>query len=93
MKKGLYKHTKDDGYFDKGTIIIGVSETAKSYIFKLIENTFRYSPAHIDMMFAKSNKVIINKEKSPHAINLGEDYFVIYPYRAGIPFLFEYIEN
>lgn len=34
-----------------------------SYIFKLIENTFRYSPAHIDMMFAKSNKVIINKEK------------------------------
>lgn len=50
MKKGLYKHTKDDGY-------------------------------------------LINKEKSPHAINLGEDYFVIYPYRAGIPFLFEYIEN
>ena len=34
-----------------------------------------------------------NKEKNPHAINLGEDYFVIYPYRAGIPFLFEYIEN
>lgn len=93
MKKGLCKHIKDDGYFDKGTIIIGVSETAKSYIFKLIENTFRYSPAHIDMMFAKSNKVIINKEKSPHVINLGEDYFVIYPYRAGIPFLFEYIEN
>ena len=28
MKKGLYKHTKDDGYFDKGTIIIEVSETA-----------------------------------------------------------------
>lgn len=93
MKKGLYKHIKDDGYFDKGTIIIKVSETAKSYIFKLIENTFRYSPAHIDMMFTKSNKVIINKEKNPHAINLGEDYFVIYPYRAGIPFLFEYIEN
>lgn len=93
MKKGLYKHTKDDGYFDKGAIIIEVSETVKSYIFKLIENTFRYSPAHIDMMFTKSNKVIINKEKSPHVINLGEDYFVIYPYRAGIPFLFEYIEN
>ena len=93
MKKGLYKHTKDDGYFDRGKIIIEVSETAKSYIFELINNTFRYSPVHIDMMFAKSDKVIINKEKSPHAIILGNDYFVIYPYRAGIPFLFEYIGN
>ena len=93
MKQGLYKHIKDDEHFNRGKIIIEVSETAKSYIFELINNTFRYSPVHIDMMFAKSDKVIINKEKSPHAIILGNDYFVIYPYRAGIPFLFEYIGN
>ena len=70
MKQGLYKHTKDDECFDREKIIIEVSETAKSYIFELIINTFRYSPVHIDMMFAKSDKVIIKKrEKSSH------DYF------------------
>lgn len=91
MKKGLYRYAKGGGCFNKGVIIIEVSETAKSYVFKLIKNTLRYSPAHIDMMFEKDGKTIINKEKSPHAINFGEDYFVIYPYRAGIPFLFEYM--
>lgn len=93
MKQGLYKHIKDDEYFNRVKIIIEVSETAKSYIFELINNTFRYSPAHIDMMFAKSDRVIIKKEKNPHTIILGNDYFVIYPYRAGIPFLFEYMGN
>ena len=93
MKQGLYKHTKDDEYLDREKIIIEVSETAKLYIFELIINTFRYSPVHIDMMFAKSDRVIISKEKKPHAIILGNDYFIIYPYRAGIPFLFEYISD
>lgn len=92
MKKGLYRYSKDE-LFNSGVITIEVSETNKSYIFKLIENTFRYSPAHIDMLFSKSNRIMINKEKNPHAINIGEDYFVIYPYRAGIPFLFDYVES
>lgn len=93
MKKGIYKYSSNEHMYDNGAITIEVSETDKSYIFYLIENSCRYSPAHIDMLFEKSNKVIIRKEKSPHAIVDGNDYFVIYPNRAGIPFLFELMVN
>lgn len=93
MKKGIYRYSCNEHPYDSGTITIEVSETDKSYIFRLIENSCRYSPAHIDMMFEKSNRVVIRKEKSPHAIIDGKDYFVIYPNRAGIPFLFEFMAN
>lgn len=91
MVKGIYKYSKNDKAMnDYGTIIIHVSETDKSYILRLIENTCRYSPAHIDMLFAKNNKAIINKNKSLHTIKFYDNgCFVIYPYRGGIPFLFE----
>lgn len=91
MVKGIYKYSKKDKAMnDYGTVITHVSETDKSYILRLIENTCRYSPAHIDMLFAKNNKAIINKNKSPHAIEFyNDEHFVIYPYRGGIPFLFE----
>lgn len=91
MEKGLYKCSHDNHMNDNGSVVIEVSETAKSYIFNLIDNTFRYSPAHIDMLFAKSDRISIRKEKSPHAIIEGNNYFVIYPYCAGIPYLFEYM--
>lgn len=93
MKKGIYRYSSNEHSYDSGAITIEVSETDKSYIFRLIENSCRYSPAHIDMMFKKSNRVVIKKEKSPHAVIDGKDYFVIYPYRAGIPFLFEFVVN
>lgn len=93
MEKGFYRCTHDNHMHDNGSIVVEVSETEKSYILKLIENTYKYSPAHIDMLFEKSNKVVIKKEKSPHAIIEGGDYFVIYPYRAGLPYLFEQVVN
>lgn len=93
MINGIYKYEDKEAIMNYGRVILKVSETAKAYYFQLIENTMRYSPAHIDMMFAKSDSVRINKERTSHAMNLGEDYFVIYPFRAGIPFLFELVKE
>lgn len=93
MKSGVYKCTYDNHMNDYGEIVVDIHETEKSYIFKLIKNTYRYSPAQIDLLFAKSNRVAIKKEKSQHAIVEGNDYFVIYPYRAGLPFLFEQVDG
>lgn len=89
---GQYKAT-EDGMFGY-EIIISVKETEKSYILNLINNNSRYSPAHIDMLFAKSNRVKIDKEKSQHAMRVWSDKdFTIYPFRAGIPFYFELIDD
>lgn len=92
MKNGLYIHT-DYSFGNRGEYIIKLKETKKTYTFELIKNNMRFSPAHLDMMFSKSNKVRVDKNKSPHAINIGEDYFVIYPCRAGIPYLFDFLKE
>jgi len=77
-------------YGDRNSFItIEVKETEKSYIFKLVKNTYRYSSAQIDMLFSKSNNVTINKLKNTHPIIDYGNWFVIYPYQSGIPFLFE----
>ena len=71
-----------------------VKETKTSFVFDLIENTCRYSPAHIDMMFAKSNRCVNKKQGGRHPMRFIEglyDYFVIYPFQAGIPFSFDLI--
>ena len=92
MKNGLYIH-KDNSFNNRGEYIIRLKETDKAYIFELIKNNMRFSPAHLDMMFSKSNRARVNKDKSPHAMNIGEDYFIIYPYRAGIPYLFDMVND
>ena len=44
---------------------------------------------YVDVLFKGNNRVTIRKYKSNHAINKGDDYFVIYPDRSGLPLLFE----
>lgn len=75
-----------------GEIVIDFKETEKSFCLTLLSNTCRYSPPHIDMLFSKSSSIRILKSKSSHAFffsDFANDWFVLYPYRDGIPFLFE----
>lgn len=92
MKSALYRYV-DDGIPGGGHITIKVSETDKSYIFVLVENTCRYDPCRITSLFKNSNKAIIKKDNGKHAVRTCDDFLVIYPYRDGIPYLFEYIEG
>ena len=93
MKNGLYIH-KDNSFVNNGEYIIRLKETDKSYIFELVKNNMRFSPAHLDMMFSKSNRVRVNKDKSIHTMNIvGDDWFCIYPYRSGFPYVFEFLKE
>ena len=38
-------------------------------------------------------KANINKQRSPHAVNYGTDYFVVYPNRMGCPLCFVKDDN
>lgn len=90
MIQGRYKYTQTGYNGIIGHILISVTETAKAYTFKLLENTTRLDYDHFILLFKDSDTIRINKERSPHAVKVWcDDDFTIYPYRAGIPFLFE----
>ena len=93
MRDGMYRYIDKDDATNRGEYIIKLHETSISYVFEKIKNDMRFSPAHLDMMFKSSGRVAVNKTRSPHAINtVGDDWFCIYPYRAGIPYVFELME-
>jgi len=106
MKSGTYRcvdrdhyslvwNGRDDVVVDhpEYDLTISVRDTGKSYIFNMLENNSRYMPGYLEMLFKKP-KVTINKEKNPHAIledTHNNSYFVIYPYRGGVPFTFDLV--
>lgn len=80
--------------FDSYEIVMEVKETEKSFIFKLIKLENRSGADRIQLLFSKSNKVILRKQNSGHAMRVwDDDNFTIYPYQAGIPYYFELIED
>lgn len=90
MKNGIYKCLKEYGEADA---TIKFKETKESYILTLISDDSRYPSGHIEMLFKNSPKAVINKKRSPHGMVTGDDWFTIYPFRAGMPFLFEFQES
>ena len=94
LKQGIYKAENDDNIYNSYEIVMEVKETEKSFIFKLIKLESQYNADHIRWLFSKSNKVIIRKQHSGHAMRIwGDDDFTIYPYQAGIPFYFQLMKD
>lgn len=90
LKEGLYIAENNSSIYDSYRIKMKVHETEKSYIFELVDFYSRYSAAHIEMLFKKSKRVVINKAKSSHAIRIWSDHdFTFYPYQAGVPYWFK----
>ena len=92
LKQGIYKAENGNSIFDSYEIVMEVKETEKSFIFKLIKLENRCGADRIQLLFSKSNKVVLRKQNSRHAMRTWEDdTFTIYPYQAGIPYYFELI--
>lgn len=92
LKSGLYRYEHDCPY-NRGEIVIKLTNTANSYKMELVKNTIQFTPAQIEMLF-KSGKAIVPKRKSPHSMRFsGDEWFCIYPYRDGVPFPFRYAEK
>ena len=91
LMNGLYQCINKDCFGkNEYDIVIKVIETEKCYNIQLVKNNSRFSPAHIDMLFKDKAKVKMKKENSRHCIkNWHDGTFTIYPFRAGIPFVFE----
>lgn len=90
IQNGIYKAENNDDYLNHYKVVLDLKETEKSYIFRLVELKSRYNADHIKMLFQKSERVVIRKDKGGHAIrDWGDGTFTFYPFQAGIPFYFE----
>lgn len=94
LKPGLYMAENDESLFSQYKVIIDVKETEKSYVFRLVELKSHYSAAHIEMLFNKSKRMILRKNKGGHAMRIWSDEdFTFYPYQAGIPYWFKRVQD
>lgn len=87
IENGIYHYEQVNNPYDVGTLVIDVKNTEKSLQLKVIEKNMLYS-SYVDVLFGDKDKVIINKQRSPHAVNYGTGYFVVYPNRMGCPLCF-----
>ncbi|MEZ3437577.1 MAG: hypothetical protein K1W18_01695 [Oscillospiraceae bacterium] len=94
LKQGLYRAINNSNIWDEYEITMQVKETEKAYIFQLVDFKSRYSGAHIEMLFKKSKRVVIRKDKGGHAMRVWSDHdFTFYPYQAGVPYYFEMVDE
>lgn len=94
IQNGVYRYKHEE--MGGGIIELDVMEKANAFTLKLLKNTCRYSPVYMDMLFSKSNRAVVRKQGSRHAMRFSEnfdDWFIIYPFQGGIPFLFELVKN
>lgn len=90
---GKYKAEHHEGIFDDYEVVMTVKETDKSYCFTLESIDSRYCADHIRRLFSKSNRIVIRKVGSGHAMCIwSEKDFTLYPFQAGIPYYFKLIQ-
>ena len=87
LENGIYHYEQGNNPYDVGTLVVEVKNTEKTLQLKVIEKNMRFS-SYVDVLFSDKDKANINKQRSPHAVNYGTDYFVIYPNRMGCPICF-----
>lgn len=90
LKPGVYTARNNDSIWSAYEVKMNVRETEKSYIFELVSLESRYAADHIAMLFKKSNKFVLGKNKGGHAMRVWDDTsFTIYPFQAGTPYYFK----
>ncbi len=92
---GKYRLVNGDDWWNRFEMTMSVRETKVSFILTKLDINGGFIPGQIEMLFSKSDRLLIRKGKSRHPIESGSDntWFVIYPFQAGIPFLFELMEE
>jgi len=71
----------------RGRIEVDYKRIGDTHTIKLIKFDVRYPIYGIEVL--QQGTLRIKQGRSQHAIKTGVDYFVLYPYRNGKPFIFE----
>lgn len=62
LRPGRYKSEHDGNVFQAYRYVMEAKETAKSYIFKLLEVENRYADDHIEIMFGGKKRIVLPKD-------------------------------
>ena len=90
LDSGRYIALRQEGTMDDYRITVDFKETEHSFILTLVENDSRYGAPQIEDMFRKNKRVLIKKAGDKHCVkSWGDNSFTLYPYRVGVPYLFE----
>lgn len=73
-------------------VTIKARETDKFYILELVSDNSRFPNGNITEMFRENGRVRIPKRGGKHAVVEGRSFFVIYPFRNGVPFCFDLVD-
>ena len=92
MKAGYYRYEQGENPYDRGHLIVYAEEHENTIFLKMEENDLTYS-TYVDVLFGDKRGTTIKKKNSLHAVRTGEEWFVVYPNRAGVSLFFEYIEE
>lgn len=76
-----------------GTVTIEMRETKASFTLRLVKHTGRWIDPPLDDVFRNTDKCVVRKAGSKHALTFWDDGFCIYPYRVGVPFPFDKVEK
>jgi hypothetical protein len=87
MKNGIYRYEQGENPYDTGTLVVEAKDTEKVLTLTVKERDMRYS-TYVDVLFGKKTTISIRKGNSPHSLNMGEEWFVVYPNRMGVPLSF-----
>lgn len=87
MISGRYAHSGE-----AGTVTVDVKETAAAFTIRLVHNTGRWIDPPLDDVL-RTGKCVIKKGGSKHAMTFWEGGFCIYPFRVGVPFAFDAVDE
>lgn len=92
----IYKYTEVheevelEGKPTGGYIMVDYNRKGSTHTLKLIDANIRYPIYGIEALLnAPKRELQIINGRGKHGLIKGKDFFVLYPYRIGKPFLFE----
>jgi len=87
-KSDLYEYRGDES-----TVRVELKETKTAFIIQKVMQTGKWIDPPLDDVFRDTDKCIVKKGGSKHALTFWDGGFCLYPFRAGVPFAFDLVKG
>jgi len=77
----------------KPAVRVELKETKTAFIIQKVMQTGKWIDPPLDDVFRDTDKCIVKKGGSKHALTFWDGGFCLYPFRAGVPFAFDLVKG
>lgn len=78
---------------EEGTVTVDMKETETAFTIRLVHNTGRWIDPPLDDVLRDTGKCVVKKGGSKHGMTFWDGGFCLYPFRVGVPFPFEAVDE